>query len=129
MAKGKSNKTNGPVVTEGTNQIENLEAKEARLLAQKQINRKNLALEYKKEDEVPVNISPFYRPYLGNAPRIQVNGIGVYVPCDGKTYKIPTTLAAELKRKVASIDKTIARQARQSDVGNNFEKSIGELKL
>lgn len=91
--------------------------------------RRELALEYRKEKKIPVSISPMYRPYFGNVLRIAVNGISVFVPCNGKTYDVPSTFAAELNRKRARIDALLTRQQKVGDVNSNFERTVGELRL
>lgn len=86
-----------------------------------------LVREYQKEKKIAVSLSPFYAPYLGNVARIAVNGISVFIPCTGKTYEIPETFAAELKSKVAKIDRSIQKQKAAASI--QYERYMGELKL
>lgn len=91
--------------------------------------RHQLVNYYRNEAKIPVTISPFYAAYLGKVVRQSVNGITVFVPADGATYKINTTHAGELIAKIRKIDAMISRQKAQSDVRNNHEQTPGALTL
>lgn len=65
--------------------------------------------QYAKEKQVPVNGSPFYRPYFGNNMAIWLNGFSVYVPLDGKTYKIPESFANIFQERIKRVDATIQK--------------------
>ena len=98
----------------------------------KQVNiaqnkRKEFANKMKAEEQVTVQGSPFYRPYFGNNMPIQVNGVSVYVPLDGKPYTIPATFAGIFQERLSRIDALIQKQT----VMSNFveEAYAGEVDL
>ena len=91
--------------------------------------RRELVKHYRDEQKFPVSVSPFYAPYLGNNVPISIQGILVYVPADGKTYKIPETFAAELIQAMAKIDERQRKMQKLSNVTSNVEHSIGEIKF
>lgn len=89
--------------------------------------RQALAQTYKVEGKVPVSISPSYRPHFGSTAMISVNGISVYVPCDGRAYSINATHAAELFETIDRIDLQLTRQQGASNM--SIESSPGSLKF
>jgi ribosomal protein S12 len=90
-------------------------------------SRAVLARKYAQEPKKPVSLSPFYSAYLGKVARISLNGISVFVPCNGRTYDVPESFAAELKGRVYRIDQSLNRQKKAADI--KFERYAGELKL
>lgn len=88
-----------------------------------------LADAYKKEDKVEVTISPMYKPYFGNNMPVIINGVSVYVPVNGRAYKIPKSFAMEVRGRIRAVDDQINRQKRLADVANNHERYIGEKDL
>ncbi len=94
-----------------------------------EVKRRELANVYRKEGKVPVSISPMYRPYVGNAMAISINGIAVYVPCNGHVYFLPKTFALEALARIRRIDDMLTKKERMTDIGNNYETSPGELKF
>lgn len=109
--------------------VNTVEANAARAFNKLEAKRKGLVNVYRKEEKLPVTISPFYAPYLGRVVRESVNGIIVDVPADGQTYLINKTHADHIIAKIKRIDAMIARQKRAGDVSNNFENAPGELHL
>ena len=98
----------------------------------KQVNgleekKKTIAQQYREEAKVSVQGSPMYRPYFGNNMPIQVNGIMVYVPLDGRTYEIPKTFADVFKNRISRIDALIQKQGAMADFIE--ENSPGEVQL
>ena len=86
-----------------------------------------LAKQYKSEEQVTVQGSPFYRPYFGDNMPIIINGIAVYVPLDGMPYKIPKTYADVFNTRLARVDSMIKKQGALSAI---FEETYaGELDL
>lgn len=69
-----------------------------------------MAKQFKEQPKVKVQISPFYRPYFGNNMPIILNGIAVYVPCDGKMYEIPKAFADIVGERIGRIDRLIQKQ-------------------
>lgn len=107
------------------NLTNNLEQK----VTQLQVKRRKLADNYKKEKKVEVTISPMYRPYFGNNMPVVINGIAVYVPIDGQTYKIPESFAALVKERITLIDEQLRAREAMADVQANVEKYAGEKGL
>jgi len=126
--KGASRTDGTPSTPEESSGI-TIQAKSDRQVNLLEKNKKNLALAYRQEKQVAVSMSPMYAPYLGKVHRVGLNGISIFIPCDGRSYDIPKSFASELHRKRRSIDDVIMRQQRQGSVGDNFERSIGELTL
>lgn len=91
--------------------------------------RQSLVQSYRKEKKVPVSIQPMYAAYFGSVANISVNGISVFVPCDGRSYSINATHAAELHETLGRINATIQRQNKMASVQGNHESSPGELKF
>ena len=82
---------------------------------------------YLKENKVRVTGSPFYRPYFGNVMPLIINGIGVYVPMDGKSYEIPKTFADLFQKRIARIDSLIQKQGAMAGIVE--ENYAGEVDL
>lgn len=91
--------------------------------------RLRLAEKYRTEKKVPVSIAPSYAARLGRVANIIVNGCSVCVPCDGRTYEIPKTFAASLKRKLRNVDILEARGKALSNIANNVESFAGQLRF
>ena len=43
--------------------------------------RKALARQFKKQDTVPVQVSPLYQPYFGKVMTVTINGVSIAIPC------------------------------------------------
>jgi hypothetical protein len=86
-----------------------------------------LAREYAQEPKKPVSLAPFYAAYLGKVVRVSLNGISVFIPCNGRTYEVPESFAAELKGRVYRVNQSLNKQKKASDI--KFERYAGELKL
>lgn len=91
--------------------------------------RRELVKAYKAEDKMTVNISPMYRPYFGNTMSVSVNGITVFIPCDGKSYEINRTHAIEAMSRVRKVDDMLTRKQQMTDIANNVESSPGDIKF
>lgn len=91
--------------------------------------RKFLARQFKKQDTVPVTVSPLYQPYFGKVMTVTINGTSIAIPCNGKTYKIPATFAEEVKVRIFKQDQLLMKKRRMGKVTDNFEASPGELQL
>jgi hypothetical protein len=92
-------------------------------------NRKKLFDVYDKQEKVVVTVSPFYAPFLGSNVMISLQGISVYVPANGQPYKIPRSHAGLLMQSIAQIDAHQLRLNKMSNVQQNFEPSIGAMKI
>lgn len=95
----------------------------------KEVTRKKLFEVYDKEEKILVTVSPFYAPFLGNNVMISVQGISVYVPANGQPFKIPKTHAGLLYQSIAQIDARQLKLSRMANVQQNFEPSIGAMKI
>ena len=93
----------------------------------RQNRKKELCEMYKKEPQVKVVGSPFYRPYFGNVMPLQINGISVHVALDGVAHTIPKTFADLFNQRIQRIDSQIKRQGMMSD--NIEEGFAGEVDL
>ena len=91
-----------------------------------QIKQKDLAKEYAQQDKVEVTISPMYAPHFGKIMPVVINGIPIYVPCDGRSYKIPKTYAKTVRARIRAVDDQIQRNRKLSDVRNNEESYAGQ---
>ena len=98
-------------------------------VAKAEAGRRALGEKFRKEEKVPVSISPLYKPYFGKVMTVSINGISCAIPVDGKTYKVPKSFAEEARCRMFRQNEMLEKQARLSDVQNNFETSPGELAL
>lgn len=83
----------------------------------------------KKEDKVSVSMAPMYRPYFGDVMTVSINGLSVYLPLDGRSYKMPKSYAMVIQGRRRMVDDHITRTARLADIQSNVERSAGELEL
>lgn len=113
MATEKEKLSKGTVMSENVTALDN--------------KRRKLVDKYKNQNKVPVIISPMYRPYFGKNAMVSVNGIAVYVPCDGRPYTIPRSHAGVLFDKIQKIDENNMKLNKMSDVSANKEASVGSL--
>lgn len=113
------------IVAEAVAQERAADAKKHRDREQRQ---RELAQEYRGLPRMDVQISPMYRPYFGNSMGIMINGISVYVPCDGKRYKVPSNYAAEAQRRIEEVDKRLLREKHMAE-NNVFEHSPGDIDI
>ena len=95
----------------------------------KERDRKSLFKHYMEEEKILVTVSPFYAPYLGKNVMVSLQGIAVFVPANGKGYRIPKSFAAELFDAISKIDERQQKLNRMADVQQNLESSIGALKF
>lgn len=100
-----------------------------KVVAEGEKERKQLVKSMREQELVPVAVSPLYRPYFGRTMAVTINGASIYIPCDGKTYKVPKVFADEIKVRISNQDELFAKKRRLSDVSNNFESSPGELRI
>ncbi len=98
-------------------------------VALKDKQRKSLAQQYAQEEKVSVMIAPMYAAYFGKVMKVELNGIPVAVPCDGRPYTIPKSYAAEVQSRLRMENDKQAKQKRFSECASNVESSPGALKL
>ena len=89
--------------------------------------KQELFQEYKGSKKVPVQISPFYAPYFSKNQPVSINGIPIYVPCDGKTYYVPKPYADVIMRRIQRVDALIQKQGVMSSFIE--ERYAGEAEL
>ena len=83
----------------------------------------------RQEELVPVTLAPTYRHPFGKVMPVRLNGMSIFVPCDGKTYKIPKSFAAIVHARRRAFDEQELRQESMSQVTNNFEQYPGQLQF
>ena len=83
----------------------------------------------KKAELVEVSMSPMYAPYFGEVMTVGLNGLNIYFPVNGLTYKVPSPYAAIIKRRQRLVDDQIQRNKKLSDVTANKEQSAGQMEL
>ena len=91
--------------------------------------RKNLVHIYQNEPKVDMKVSPMYQPYFGKVMQVMLNGISIYFKVDGSVQSVPRSFADELEAGQMAIDAIISKQTKMADIGNNHERSPGELHL
>ena len=89
--------------------------------------QKSLLKIYQSQPKYPVRIAPSYAKYFGRLMRVSINGITVTVICDGSTVNVPEIFAAEIGRRMNTIDANEARAAKMANISANYESSIGQL--
>jgi len=107
-------------------ELERSSALEVRRLQQGQ---QKLARKYKSAKKIEVTISPMYRPHFGKRMPVIINGIPIWVPCDGKSYKIPKQYARIVRARIKAVDDQVKRSKRLSNVSENFESYAGQRDL
>jgi hypothetical protein len=96
-------------------------------VTKKEQARRELVKKFMAEPLITVTVSPFYAKYLGKTVMISIQGISVYVPANGRPYKVPAKHAAELFASIEAIDIREMKVERMSQVQNNIETSVGGL--
>lgn len=94
-----------------------------------EVARRSLKSQYVTAEQIPVTVSPLYRPYFGEKLRVSINGFAVYIPCDGKPYPVSKPFAAEAMRRIAAINDFLLKKERRADIQHNLESSPGELPI
>lgn len=79
-----------------------------------------------KAEKKEVQISPMYKPYFGEVMAVGLNGLFIYVKCDGKRYSVPEQYASIIATRIRGVDDTIARRNKFADVQ---ETHAGQLAL
>lgn len=105
------------------------DVEQALLLKRRDAARHAVSQEYEREDKATVSISPSYRPYLGSTAMISANGIAVYIPVNGRPYRVNKTHAAILYETLARYDASIMKQKGMADIQGNIEDSPGSLRF
>ena len=81
------------------------------------------------EPKEEVAVSPLYKPYFGSVMTICINGVSVYLPCDGRPYKLPKSYAREAQARIRLVDDDNIKKSRLANASMNFERAPGELRL
>lgn len=90
---------------------------------------KETADKLNKDELEVVTVSPQYAAEFGDVMPVSINGVSVYVPCDGREYKVPKTYAELIKERIRAVDRKLRKMQRMGDVSKNLERSPGELRL
>lgn len=117
------------VVAPGEKSLQTLAAENNKELKRLQEQQKGLGQRYRSEERVAVAISPMYAPHFGKNMPVILNGIAIYVPCDGRNYDVPESYAMEIRQRIAQVDEQLIRNKRLSNVSENAERYAGELEL
>ena len=75
---------------------------------------------------VPVTLAPSYRHPFGQVMPVRLQGMSIYTPCDGKTYRIPEPFAAIVHARRRAYDEQELRQERMAQVSDNYEQFPGQ---
>lgn len=124
-----TNKTSKDVEVTANMTMAQLKAAEDVKLRKAVNQTQKLGSYYINEKKVTISIPPFYAPYMGKVHQLTLNGITICIPCDGKSYDVPKSFAAECKRKMRNVDALVAKGKKLSDVANNSESFAGELRF
>ena len=96
----------------------------------KQREAENLKTQFRmrsrEQDLVSVTLAPTYRHPFGMVMPVRLNGMSIYIPCNGKAYKIPRAYAAIVHARRRAFDEQEMRQESMSQVQNNFEQFPGQ---
>lgn len=84
---------------------------------------------FKGQKKVDVVGAPMYQAYFGRQMCICINTIPIYVPLDGRHYKIPEAYAEVFNSRIAAINEDMEVAKRRSSVKDNVESYPGELDL
>ena len=94
-----------------------------------QNRKKELHRIYMEEEKVPIYLSPQYRNEFGNVMPVTINGISIFFKVDGSTQYVPKTFADEITRRRLCVDNKLTRQDKMSQITDNYETSVGDIKL
>ena len=75
---------------------------------------------------VPVTLAPSYRHPFGKVMCVRLQGLAIYIPCDGKTYNVPKPFAAIIHARRRAFDEQEMRQEQMAQTSNNFEQFPGQ---
>lgn len=84
---------------------------------------------FKGQKKVDVVGAPMYQAYFGRQMCICINTIPIYVPLDGRHYKIPESYAEVFNSRITAINEDMELEKRRSNVKDNVESYPGELDL
>ena len=84
---------------------------------------------YKGQKKVDVVGAPMYQAYFGKQMCICINTIPIYVPLDGRHYKIPEAYAEVFNSRITAINEDMELEKRRRNVKDNVESYPGELDL
>lgn len=77
-------------------------------------------------ERVPVTLAPSYRHPFGKVMCVRLQGLAIYIPCDGKTYQVPKPFAAIIHARRRAFDQQEMRQEQMAQVSNNYEQFPGQ---
>lgn len=91
--------------------------------------RQAAARAYEQEEKILVSISPSYRPHLGKTAHASLNGISVYVPVDGRPYRVNKSHAALILSSIRKYDDQMLRGEKLGKINQNVEQRPGDIKF
>lgn len=104
---------------------QNLRAQAQRnVLAERQLHDR-----LRNAPKVQVSIAPQYRPFFGEVMPVALNGVLVYVPCDGRPRSIPKPFARIVHQRLHTVNAFLLKKDQMANVTQNFEKFPGEIKF
>lgn len=92
------------------------ELTQQRDLRARESTKKAIYEKLKAEEDVTVKGSPMYRPYFGNNMPIVIQGFPVYIPLDGRPYKVKKSYADIFEERLARIDALIQQKGVMDNV-------------
>lgn len=112
-----------------TGALENAQLSSNADVRKKESDRIALHKMYQGQEKVDVVGAPMYQAYFGRQMCICINTIPIYVPLDGRHYKIPKAYAEVFNSRIASINEDMELEKRRSNVKDNVESYPGQLDL
>jgi hypothetical protein len=85
--------------------------------------------ELKRSKTKEVSMAPMYAPWFGNIMAVGLNGLTIYLPLDGRTYKVPIQYAQIIQGRRRAVDDFVMRTKQMSNVQSNREDYAGQLVL
>lgn len=90
---------------------------------------KTVYAQVKRQVYKPVTLAPAYKDYFGETMTVKINGMSIYVPVNGRTYKVPKDFAALIQERRRRVDDMLNKQAALANVTENKEQFAGQLEL
>ncbi|NLV87689.1 MAG: hypothetical protein GX025_10825 [Clostridiales bacterium] len=82
-----------------------------------------------KQRQVEVSLAPMYQPWFGRVMTVSLNGSTIFLPVDGRGYKVPEAFAALIHERRRAVDDQVTRSKVIGNVQENRETAPGELEL
>lgn len=79
--------------------------------SQSRLDAQSMLYQFRGEQNAPVSVPKSLADTVGPNLVISVNGIRISLPCDGKTYYIPKSMAEHIREKIAKIENFNTKQS------------------